>query len=826
MKTLRIDRRIASLLPARFALVAAIGCIAIALSPVLAPVAHGQVLAPGYTFTALGQFNGSNGANLTNDLTASADGTTLYGISSGGPSGAGLIFSISTGGGVIHDVGDLSASGSNGSGIYGSLTPSADRLTMYGMTILGGANNSGTIFSYNVAAGTFATLHSFTYGPDGGNPTTNVTLSGSTLYASDLLTSVVGGWPLNVISIATTGGPVTSLPLSPVPVVPANPPSNSAPIVSGSTIYSYGAIGGGAWDVFSTGTAGGAVNVIHTFSGGAAGSAPCGTMVLSGSTLYGMTNAGGASGNGNVYSINLTTGAYTNLYSFSGGTDGAVPIGSLTLIGAKLYGTTQGNNDWNGYTNVNEYGNIFSINANGTGFRNLYSFSASGQPDGNSPGGSLTVIGSTFYGITQFGGNAADNGNSSGAGTIFALTPNGINGNWAAGSGTWSGTGNWSGNVPPAAYALDTAVFGPALSSGAATVTMDANNSLSSLGLGTTGTNSYVISGTNTLTLSNTGGAAATITNSGGSHTLAVPVWLGSNLSVTATPGSTLTVSGAIGEIYPGMALAVSGGGTLILSGNSGYTGGTTVNASTLEIGNGGTGEALSSSGGITMSNSATVEFNHTDTLAYAGAISGSGQFVKAGSGSLTLNGAGSYTGATTISAGTLVLGGSDLPTTTALNIAAVAVLDMGGNSQTVGSLSGAAGAIIANNLVHPSHTYTSSLTVNPTSGATTFAGNIVRLDAVERPRQRGVDDVRQRRIGPQRGEQLQRRDDDQRRHAGDRRRHCLARQRVGVDQRRGAAGFGERLWDWRIACGLVPSRFGRGCPQRGGVNAGDDRRI
>ena len=43
-----------------------------------------------------------------------------------------------------------------------------------------------------------------------------------------------------------------------------------------------------------------------------------------------------------------------------------------------------------------------------------------------------------------------------------------------------------------------------------------------------------------------------------------------------------------------------------------------------------------------------------------------------------------------------------------------------------VGSLSGAAGAIIANNLVHPSHTYTSSLTVNPTSGVTTFAGNII----------------------------------------------------------------------------------------------------
>ena len=95
------------------------------------------------------------------------------------------------------------------------------------------------------------------------------------------------------------------------------------------------------------------------------------------------------------------------------------------------------------------------------------------------------------------------------------------------------------------------------------------------------------------------------------------------------------------------------------------------------------------------------------------------------GGGSLTLNAANSYGGPTAISAGTLVLGGSYLPTTTPLSIAAAGALDMAGNPQTVGSLSGSAGAVIANNLVY-SHTYTSTLTVSPASGATTFAGNIV----------------------------------------------------------------------------------------------------
>ena len=49
----------------------------------------------------------------------------------------------------------------------------------------------------------------------------------------------------------------------------------------------------------------------------------------------------------------------------------------------------------------------------------------------------------------------------------------------------------------------------------------------------------------------------------------------------------------------------------------------------------------------------------------------------------------------------------------------------MGGNSQAVGSLSGSAGAIIMNNLSY-TKTYISTLSVSPTSGATTFAGNIV----------------------------------------------------------------------------------------------------
>ena len=357
-------------------------------------------------------------------------------------------------------------------------------------------------------------------------------------------------------------------------------------------------------------------------------------------------------------------------------------------------------------------------------------------------------------------------------GLTIATTSGATNGQWATnGGGMWHGPGNWSGGLPPDT-GQDTAVFGPVLTSGTANVTLDSSISLSSLGFSTTGGASYIISATNgsALILANSGGAAATISDSGGNHTIAAPVVLGSNLSVAATPGSTLSVSGPISESNAGTTLSVSGGGTLVLSGSNTYSGGTTVNAGTLQIGSGGSGEYLASPT-ITMSNNATTTFNHADTLLYAGAISGSGQLVKMGSGLLALTNsnasANTYSGATTISAGTLQIYGNnnELPTTTALTIASSGVLDLAGNSQAVGTLSGSAGAIITNN----------SLVASAASTLTVSRG--LRRDDLcrEHRRQRCLGDFRRRRVDRQRHEHVRRRDDGQRRHAGHRRPSALA---------------------------------------------------
>ena len=73
-----------------------------------------------------------------------------------------------------------------------------------------------------------------------------------------------------------------------------------------------------------------------------------GSLTLSGSTLYGMTLSGGANGNGTIFSINTDGSGFQNLFSFSG-TNGDNPHGSLTLSGSTLYGMTSAggaNDDW------------------------------------------------------------------------------------------------------------------------------------------------------------------------------------------------------------------------------------------------------------------------------------------------------------------------------------------------------------------------------------------------------------------------------------------------------------------------------------------------
>ena len=137
------------------------------------------------------------------------------------------------------------------------------------------------------------------------------------------------------------------------------------------------------------------------------GANPFGKLLLSGDTLYGTAITGGSSGNGTVFKINTNGSGFDNLYSFTGGNDGANPEAGLVLSGNTLYGAA----DHGGLSD----GTVFAINTNGTSFRNLHSFALAS--DGGEPVGELILSGNTLYGTTIRGGGSA--------GTIFALNTDG-----------------------------------------------------------------------------------------------------------------------------------------------------------------------------------------------------------------------------------------------------------------------------------------------------------------------------------------------------------------------------------------------------------------
>jgi autotransporter-associated beta strand protein len=95
------------------------------------------------------------------------------------------------------------------------------------------------------------------------------------------------------------------------------------------------------------------------------------------------------------------------------------------------------------------------------------------------------------------------------------------------------------------------------------------------------------------------------------------------------------------------------GGGTTALTADSTYAGRTTIQAGTLQLGNGGT------AGGIVgdIINNASLVIDRGNTYTYAGTISGNGRVSQAGSGTTVFTADHTYTGGTFIGAGTLQLG-------------------------------------------------------------------------------------------------------------------------------------------------------------------------
>ena len=187
--------------------------------------------------------------------------------------------------------------------------------------------------------------------------------------------------------------------------------------------------------------------------------------------------------------------------------------------------------------------------------------------------------------------------------------------------------------------------------SGTARVNITAPNvTVTTLSGGTLSVNSSSSTSSVSTTVTAIRGGSVKVYNRG---TLNVSVPSGSavNGSIAIANGGVAAFNQTVSGDYKGLISGVgqvrkTGTGLLILTGSNTYTGLTTVTAGTLR------GNAISLRGNI--ANSAVVEFNQTSDGNYTGVISGTGQLNKLGAAVLTLTGANTYTGLTTVIQGTL----------------------------------------------------------------------------------------------------------------------------------------------------------------------------
>lgn len=277
---------------------------------------------------------------------------------------------------------------------FGGLTVSGN--TLYGTTYFGGPGNFGTVFSVPTTGGTPTRVASFQGRQVGSsfvtsfgkNPLGRLTLSGNTLYGTTRGHTPFSWNEGTMFSVPVTGGTPTTLEVGveftsdwPRPV-----------IVSGSNIYRVG-----AGTVFSVPVTGGPRTTLATLSDGGG----AWHLTLSGNTLYGVAQSGGASGISTVFSVPVTGGAITTLATFNG-TGGVQSYDPLTLSGDTLYGIT---GQWDGV------GTIFSVPVIGGTITTLATF---GGDLFRRPKGGLTVFGGAVYGTTYSGG--ADD-----LGTVFSV---------------------------------------------------------------------------------------------------------------------------------------------------------------------------------------------------------------------------------------------------------------------------------------------------------------------------------------------------------------------------------------------------------------------
>jgi autotransporter-associated beta strand protein len=483
----------------------------------------------------------------------------------------------------------------------------------------------------------------------------------------------------------TTLGPTTSGTIT-VDATSGQGTVNGSSTLNGSVSIGLGfkveylVVGGGGAGSYWTDGGGGAGGAVQT---GSAFFSPGSYVVSVGSGGPGqgyssLPNAGGRSSFAGVNADGGGAGAYRWLYNgtyyysqVNGGSGGGSTSG---YTAGSPTGNGSGHGGGNGYYYRNSFtGATFYSGGGGGG-----AVSNGGSGDGNTGGNGGEGVASSISGASVFygggGGGAGKttggSGGSGGGGRGYSPSASATRGTHGVGGGGGGG-GGWGGNgIVIARYLGAQIAIGGSASAGAGSATGYTVHTFQYTGPSTSfqipslddrlsatvtaslsGNGSLDFRGPGILSMSGVNTYSGGTTVSGGTligNTDSVPGSIRNDSrlifdqSTTGTYAGLLSGSGSFTKM---------GGGTVVLTGTSTHSGGTTVSSGSL------IGSTPSLQGAIV--NNAAVTFDQATSGTFSGTMAGVGSFTKKGAGTLYVQGLHTHSGPTNVQAGTLSLSGT-----------------------------------------------------------------------------------------------------------------------------------------------------------------------
>jgi uncharacterized repeat protein (TIGR03803 family) len=296
---------------------------------------------PDGVFTSLYWFRGNNDSMFPHTGLVQGDDGNFYGTTHG--YGYGIVFMITTHGDftTLHSF----TGGVDGEAPEYELVPGPDG-GLYGTTC-DAPTYHGTVFKISTN-GVYAHLHAFQTFEEGTGPNSRLVLaSDGKLYGT---TSYGGSSNVGMVFKLSTDGAFTNL-------HSFNKSDGGWPetgLVQGIDGYLYGTTfngGSNGYGTYFKVSTNGEFTSLYSVTRGDGGSNPIYELVQGkNGNLYGLNPYAGAYGKGNIFRI-TTNGVFKSIYSFTGGTNGANPRGTLVQgDDGAFYGTTE---------NGGAYGTVF-----------------------------------------------------------------------------------------------------------------------------------------------------------------------------------------------------------------------------------------------------------------------------------------------------------------------------------------------------------------------------------------------------------------------------------------------------------------------------------